>query len=306
VASTVVTLQGDLASIEVVGPGSQVSQIPVVIGGQPTSTPAPSNQAWSANYYANRDVQGNPVLQQNASTIAFDWGTGSPGSAVPVDNFSASFERIIDFTPGQYRLCLCDLDDGARMWIDNVLVLNDWVEGSSRDLVVDRQLSGPALIRIEYFEATNNASISFTYAGSDSAAEGWQASYWNNTTLDGPAVMTRTEPRTNASFALDYDWGTGSPSSGVINSDLFSARWEGSFLFSAGSYVFNAYSDDGLRVWVDGTLVLYGWNDGYAELHSGVYGIGQGRHSVRVEYYERTGNALARLRWYIDQPMLVQ
>ncbi|MFN2203353.1 MAG: PA14 domain-containing protein [Caldilineaceae bacterium] len=306
VASTVVTLQGNLASIEVVGPGSQVSQIPVVLGGQPTSTPAPSDQDWKINYYSNRNLQGNPALQQSASRIAFDWGTGSPGPEVPADNFSASFERVIDFVPGQYRMCVCDLDDGARLWIDNVLVLNDWVEGPSRDLIVDRRLSGPTLIRIEYFEATNMASISFTYAGNDASAEEWQASYWNNTTLDGLAVMTRTEPRTNASFVIDYEWGTGSPASGVINSDLFSARWEGSFYFNAGSYVFNAYSDDGMRVWVDGTLVLYGWNDGYEELHSGVYGIGQGHHTVRVEYYERTGNALVRLRWYVDQPMLVQ
>ena len=118
--STVVTLEGD------------VSQIPVVVTAQqpaPTPTPLPpSVDTWRAVYYANRDLQGNPVLVQDAPRIKFNWGTGSPGPTVPADNFSASFERIIDFAPGQYRLCVCNLDDGARMWIDDELVLNEWNE----------------------------------------------------------------------------------------------------------------------------------------------------------------------------------
>jgi len=105
---------------------------------------------------------------------------------------------------------------------------------------------------------------------------------------------------------LDYDWGTGSPDPGVINPDLFSARWQGSFYFGPGTYVFSAQSDDGMRVYVDGTLVLAGWQDGYADLRSGLYSIGDGQHNVRVDYYERTGNAVARLRWYRDTPNSVQ
>ena len=180
------------------------------------------------------------------------------------------------------------------------------VASTRGDLVIDRQLSGPRRIRIEYFEAMNAASITFTYTGSSEQQDELRASYWNNTTLEGPAVMTRAEPRSNSTYALDYNWGKSSPAPGVITPDIFSARWEGVFFFNSGSYAFNALSDDGVRVYVDGTLVLYGWQDGYQELRSGVYAIGQGQHQVRVEYYERTGDALIRLRWYVDQPMQVQ
>ena len=310
VTSTVVTLEGDVSQIPVAGQGSQVSQIPLIVVGQstpaPPAPPPPSGDTWRAVYYANRDLQGNPVLVQDVPRIEFNWGTGSPGPTVPADNFSASFERIIDFAPGQYRLCVCNLDDGARMWIDDELVLNEWNESPARDLVVERQLSGPKRVRIEYFEAVNTASIRFTYTGSGEPRHEWQASYWNNTTLEGPAVMTRAEPRSTSAYALDYNWGKGSPAPGVINPDIFSARWEGLFHFDAGSYVFNAQVDDGVRVYVDGTLVLYGWQDGYQELRSGVYSIGQGQHRVRADYYERTGDAIMRLRWYRDQPNLVQ
>ncbi len=112
--------------------------------------------------------------------------------------------------------------------------------------------------------------------------------------------MTRTEPRSSSAYMLDYNWGRGSPSHGVISEDIFSARWDGVFYFDVGSYVFEAVSDDGVRVFVDGTLVLQGWGDGYKEFRSGVYSIGQGQHQVRVEYYERTGDALVRVRWYLD------
>lgn len=303
VTSTVVSLEGDLAEVPVVGV-TQVSQIPIIVVGQPTA--APPIDSWRAIYYANRDLQGNPVLVQDAPRIEFDWGTGSPGPTVPAENFSASFERDIDFAPGLYRLCLCNLDDGARLFIDDELVLSDWREAPARDLVVERQLSGRRRVRIEYFEAVNAASISFSYTGSSDRREEWQAAYWNNTTLEGPAVMARTEPRSNTTYALDYDWGTGSPAPGVITADIFSARWEGVFTFEAGTYVFRAVADDGLRMYVNGTLVLYGWQDGYAELQSGIYSIGAGQHRVRVDYYERTGDAISRVSWYRDQPMFVQ
>lgn len=302
--STVVRLEGDLGQAPIVGQAG-VSRIPMVVVGSVTPTPAPVT-GWRALYYANRDLQGEPVLVQDAPRIEFDWGMGSPGPAVPADNFSASFERTINFEPGPYRMCLCNVDDGARMWIDDELVLNDWRESPARDLIVDRQLSGPKRIRIEYFEAVNAASIRFTYTAGGERQDMWQASYWNNTVMDGPAVMARSEPRPDSTYVLDYNWGRGSPAPGVINSDIFSARWEGVFYFEAGSYVFNALSDDGLRVYVDGTLVLYGWEDGYQDLRSGVYSIGQGQHRVRVDYYERTGDALIRLGWYRDEPMLVQ
>ena len=298
VTSTVVNLEGDL------------SQIPVVVVA-PQATPAPTPLSppvanWRAVYYANRELQGDPVLMHDVPSVNFNWGTGSPGPTVPVDNFSARYERIIDFAPGQYRMCICNLDDGARMWIDDELVLNDWREGPARDLVVDRQLSGQRRIRIEYFEAVDAASITFTYTGSSERLNEWQTSYWNSTTLEGPAVMTRSEPRTSSTYPLDYNWGTGSPAPGVINPDIFSARWEGVFSFDAGSYAFNVISDDGVRIYVDGTLVLNGWQDGYKQQASSLYGIGQGQHRVRVDYYERTGDALVRVWWYLDQGMRVQ
>ena len=136
--------------------------------------------------------------------------------------------------------------------------------------------------------------------GSDEAAavgptgSGLLASYFNNIALTGNAVLTRTE-------AVDFDWGHGSPGSGV-STDNFSVRWSGTLLAaSAGTYRFQTQSDDGVRLWVNGTQVIDHWTNHSATLDSsGAITLAAGqRVSIRMEYYEKGGNAVARLRWQV-------
>ena len=77
----------------------------------------------------------------------------------------------------------------------------------------------------------------------------WQASYWNNTDLSGPAVLQRNESDIN------YDWGAGSPDNSIAQ-DGFSARWTRYIDTAGGTYRFTATSDDGIRVAVDGRWVI--------------------------------------------------
>jgi hypothetical protein len=58
--------------------------------------------------------------------------------------------------------------------------------------------------------------------------------------------------------------------------------------------------DDGIRLYIDGLLVLDHWRDGYKEVSNRVIGVGAGQHTITVEYYERTGNAAVRAWWYRD------
>ena len=279
VTRTVVDLEGDLSRIAIV-----------------VVAPPPLFSGWRASYFANRNLEGEPVLVQEAPAVDFDWGLGSPAPVVPVDNFSARFERVLNFIPDTYRLCICNLDDGARLFIDDQLVLNGWQEGAARDLIVERPLSGEHRILIEYFEAGNAASIRFVYADSTGSLGDWQAVYWN----DGTLVGTRPEPRGASGYALDYNWGIGSPIPGVVHPDNFSARWEAPFDFEAGNYLFNINSDDGVRVSMDGVVVVDAWQGGYNQLSTLVYGVSRGRHQIRVDYYENVGDAIVRVGWKLD------
>jgi hypothetical protein len=118
----------------------------------------------------------------------------------------------------------------------------------------------------------------------------WQATYWNNTTLSGAPVLQRSEPN------LDYNWGSGSPHASV-NPDGFSARWTRYIYVSAGAYRFTATSDDGIRVYVDGALIINEWFDHPARTVSADKSLSSGHHWVVVEFYENWGEAVARLSW---------
>jgi hypothetical protein len=121
-------------------------------------------------------------------------------------------------------------------------------------------------------------------------ASTWQAWYWNNMGLMGSPVLQREEP------LLDHDWGVRSPHAAVYP-DQFSARWARYIQVQPGTYRFSATSDDGIRVWVDGQLIIDEWRDQprrtfYADEH-----LAAGSHLIIVEYYENSGAALVSVSW---------
>jgi glucose/arabinose dehydrogenase len=118
----------------------------------------------------------------------------------------------------------------------------------------------------------------------------FQAQYFSNMTLSGSPVHTACEA------AIDYDWGMGSPA-GPVPSDQFSARWTGQFSFPAGDTTFTATADDGIRLWVDGVLVINAWVDQPATTYTGTRTLTAGTHEVKVEYYENGWDAVARVSW---------
>lgn len=115
----------------------------------------------------------------------------------------------------------------------------------------------------------------------------WQGSYWNNMYLSGSPVLVRQDA------AINFDWGGSSPGANVP-ADQFSARWDTVATVSdTGNYVFTATADDGIRVWVDGNLVIDQWAEHSATTYSATMYLGAGNHSVRVEYFEDYGDAVA-------------
>ncbi len=118
----------------------------------------------------------------------------------------------------------------------------------------------------------------------------WEGSYWDNPSLIGSPVVSRQDE------ALDFDWGAGSPATD-IPANRFSARWERNINVTAGDYLFTAVADDGIRLWVDGRLLINAWTEQAATSYEvGVF-LSQGQHFVRVEYYELIGDASISVSW---------
>ena len=82
--------------------------------------------------------------------------------------------------------------------------------------------------------------------------------------------------------------------------DNFSIKYEGYVLADySEDYIFCTDSDDGLRLYIDGTLVIDDWTDHAArEGCSTPISLTAGnKHSVRLEFYENGGHAVIRLKW---------
>ena len=125
---------------------------------EPTDTP-PVITEWRSEYWDNDSFRGDPEAVRNASVISFSWGEGRPAEGISSDHFSARFTRRLGLTPGLYRLTL-GADDGARLFIDNQLVLDMWSEGPYRTISRDMVLGGNHDLRVDYFEARGGAALS--------------------------------------------------------------------------------------------------------------------------------------------------
>ena len=118
-------------------------------------------------------------------------------------------------------------------------------------------------------------------------------------TLLGPCDLHAAVPAlTRTDSLVDFDWGNGSPGEGVP-ADGFSVRWTGSVrLPQDGKYTFYTVSDDGIRLWVDDYLVIDSWTDHGTTENQGQIELWGGRpHPIRIEFYENTGAAVAKLLW---------
>ena len=82
----------------------------------------------------------------------------------------------------------------------------------------------------------------------------------------------------------------------TLGPDNFSAKWTGKFRFDAGTYVFSTEADDGIRVLIDGVRLIDRWEEGSERIDKQRM-MSAGVHEIRVEYFERTGSAMAKFWW---------
>jgi len=128
---------------------------------RPSADAPPDVHGLRAEYFANMQLQGTPVLTRVDPVIDFNWGMKSPSPQVPDDHFSARWSGILTpKTAGRYQLVVRS-DDGARVYLDNRLIIDDWREhGAENHLAaVTLEAGHPYAIRVEYFENTGEAQV---------------------------------------------------------------------------------------------------------------------------------------------------
>ena len=143
---------------------------------------------------------------------------------------------------------------------------------------------------LEYFEAGGDAVAKLTYektAEPPPPPEPFAAEYFDNQDLAGAPILTRNDD------AIDFDWGVGSPNF-AIPVNQFSARWTRTRTYEGGTYRFSVTGDDGIRVLIDGNLAVDGWFYQSPHTYTADIPLTPGAHTVKVEYFEFVGGALAK------------
>ncbi|MBL8030271.1 MAG: NPCBM/NEW2 domain-containing protein [Candidatus Doudnabacteria bacterium] len=121
----------------------------------------------------------------------------------------------------------------------------------------------------------------------------WTAQYYNWTSAND---YFKTLRLTRTDAAINFEWDMNSPANGVTN-EKFAVRWTADLNFPVtGTYNFSAETDDGMRIWIDNVLVLNKWQN-QSTTYRFSHNLTQGKHNIKVEYYENTVAAKAKLSW---------
>lgn len=127
-------------------------------------TPAggkPGEKGLRGEYFANKDLAGEPALVRIDPVLHFDWAGDGPDPSLPTDCFSARWTgKLISPVTGPVRLGV-STDDGVRLYLDGKLLVDMWVDRSVTTDVVTVQLEKGREydLWIEYYE-----NLGYAYA----------------------------------------------------------------------------------------------------------------------------------------------
>src|SRR5213594_560201 len=114
---------------------------------------ANSQPGLNAEYFANINFSGAPVLKRVDAKVDFEWNNVSPGPGVSAGNYSIRWTgELVPPVDGDYRLG-ASTDGGYRIYLDGKKFIDDFAPHGTRTMttLVHLQAGHAYPIRIEYF-----------------------------------------------------------------------------------------------------------------------------------------------------------
>jgi hypothetical protein len=94
---------------------------------------------------------------------------------------------------------------------------------------------------------------------------------------------------------INYDWNEVAPDISIAR-QRFSARWSGWIKATPGDYQLIAIHDDGVRIWIDGQVVIDHWSNDLRKDIAPVQFTGE-LQTLRIDFHQHEGGALMALGW---------
>ena len=166
-------------------------------------TASDGSQGFTAEYYRNTNLSGNPYLTCVDPTIDFEWGDGSPANGIPGDNYSIRWTATIT-NKAELPVRLATLsDDGIRVSVDGKWIINNWADSDSvltENTAFQIEPGQTCEIVVEYYESAWQAKAHLYYApvlSSDGKEfrdvfipDGTWMDVWSGETFTGPQTVT--------------------------------------------------------------------------------------------------------------------
>ncbi len=294
------------------GATSTSSVVNITVSGAPPP-PVGSGTGLNGEYYDNLDFT-LLKLTRTDTTVNFDWGTGSPDATIGGDTYSVRWTGQVEARYSENHTFYTTSDDGVRLWVDGQLLINNWTGHPPTENTGTITLTAGQRynVRLEYFEDDGGAVAKLSWSSASQAKQiiaqtqlyatvgtpppsgtgtGLKGEYYDN--MDFTLLkVTRTDP------TINFNWVEGSPDA-TLGPETFSVRWTGQVQPRySESYTFYTVSDDGVRLWVNGQLVINNWTDHAPVENAGTITLVAGqRYDIRLEYYENGGGALVQMLW---------
>jgi ferric-dicitrate binding protein FerR (iron transport regulator) len=122
--------------------------------------PAAGGSGLKAEYFDNADLTVLRVTRVDPQ-IDFAWGLGAPYPSIDPDYFSVRWSGFVEPAASGPHTFHVVSDDGARLWVDGKLLIDDWTVRGTRERTGTIELEAGRLyeIRLEYFECVSIAGV---------------------------------------------------------------------------------------------------------------------------------------------------
>jgi glucose/arabinose dehydrogenase len=261
----------------------------------------------------HHDQHTHPMMQDLAGVSSGSWTVPDTGHVETniwfrvhlkvTDSGGLSSSTFVDVNPVVAQLTLNTSPAGLQVTLDGQPAVSPLsassVVGMKRNIGVisPQTLNGKTYAFSSWSDGgaalhtVTTPTNSSTYTATFSETTGFSAEYYNNMDLTALAL-------TRADATIDFDWGTGSPGAAIV-ADTFSARWTGTVVPQlTETYTFYTVSDDGIRLWVNGNLVIDNWTNHASTENTATVALSAGQsYSIKLEYFENGGGAVAKLHW---------
>jgi hypothetical protein len=98
-----------------------------------TVNPAPgeTGSGLTGEYYSGAASFANLVFTRTDATVNFNWGSGSPGPGIGINDFTVRWSgQVLAPVTGNYTFSTVS-DDGVRLWVNGQRVINNWTDHST-------------------------------------------------------------------------------------------------------------------------------------------------------------------------------